>query len=162
MNSRRKTGGRAASLANLRPGQGRPAHGNTRAVKHNAYGRLDQGRFAAKRAEVTELLAADAPLRDAEGNLPRHDELSVSLLAETLVRLQGVRAYLDLHGLLTERGEERPAVAIEDRLIARAFGYAEALGLTPRSRAKLGLDVARSVGFDLAAEWAVEEEGSGG
>ena len=31
-----------------------------------------------------------------------------------------------------------------------------ALGMTPRSRVRLGLDVAR--GFDLAQHWATEEE----
>lgn len=148
---------RARQIANLVPGAKPAPPGNTRALKHGARARLDEGRLADKRAEVAEILADDAPLRDAEGKLPRADELAVSLLAETLVRLDGVRTYLDLHGLLTEKGEIRPAVAIEDRLIARAFGFAEALGMTPRSRAKLGLDVARSTGFDLAAHWAEDD-----
>lgn len=147
---------RSRQLANLRPGARTAPAGNARARTHGAFARLDQGRLASKRAEVAEVLAADAPLRDEQGNLPRHDELAVSLLAETLTRLDSVRSFLDLHGLLTEKGEVRPAVEVEDRLIARAFGYIEALGMTPRSRAKLGLDTARSL--SLADEMADARE----
>ena len=45
-------------------------------------------------------------------------------------------------------GIPRPAVEFERRLRAEARDHAAELGLTPRSRAALGLDLARSI--DLA------------
>ena len=41
------------------------------------------------------------------------------------------------------------------KLLKEARGYCETLGLTPASRAKLGVDVART--FDLAAAFAEGE-----
>jgi len=145
---------RAAQLANLRPGKA--PEGNRRALSHGGYGRLDEGRLASKRRELFEMLADDAPLRDEAGGLPRHDQLAVSLLAETLTRLESVRVYLDMHGQLDGKGRERPAVTIEDRLIGRAEDLAESLGMTPRSRAKLGVDTAR--GMSLADEIAAAQQ----
>lgn len=73
---------------------------------------------------------------------------------------ENVRAF----GALDQKtGNVRPVVELEGRLRREAADYLDALGMTPRSRAKLGLDVAR--GFDLAqalAELPDDEEVRGG
>jgi len=63
------------------------------------------------------------------------------------------------HGVFEAKtGAVRPAVELEGRLRREAADYLDALGCTPRSRARLGLDVAR--GFDLAQHWADQESAS--
>jgi hypothetical protein len=51
----------------------------------------------------------------------------------------------------------RPAVELEGRLRREVADYLDAMGMSPRSRARLGLDVGR--GFDLAQHWAQEDTG---
>ena len=89
-------------------------------------------------------MLADLPLRNADGSAPAPDAMVVRLLAETLIRLGDVTAWLRDHGWLDDKDQPRPALAVEDRLHRRALDYAESLGMTPRSRARLGLDVART------------------
>jgi hypothetical protein len=43
---------------------------------------------------------------------------------------------------------------LEGRLRREAGDFLEAMGMSPRSRAKLGLDLARTQTFDLAKHWA--------
>lgn len=152
---------RRRQLANLQPGRGAAGPGNKRRLAHGGYSTIAAARLDDKRRELYDALAADAPLRAEDGELPRHDALAVRLLAETLCRLDSVTAYLDLHGQLTEKGEERSAVAVADRLTGRAIELARELGMTPASRAKLGLDLVRS--RDLAQEMsALDADSEGG
>jgi hypothetical protein len=44
------------------------------------------------------------------------------------------------------------------RLRNQALDLAESLGCTPRSRARLGLDLRRQEAFNLAAHWQAEDE----
>lgn len=148
---------RERQLANLRPGTGAPS-GNARARTHGAYAQVAHQRLDAKAAELFEALAVDAPLRDEVGELPRHDGAQVALLADVLCRLDDVRANVRDFGVFEQRGmrrgQVRSAVELEGRLRREASDYLDALGMTPRSRAKLGLDLQR--GFDLAQHWAEE------
>jgi hypothetical protein len=146
---------RARQLANLRPGAAVAGPGNRRALRHGGYAAVAVERLEAKARQVYEALAADAPLRDPDGGLPAADAAAVTLLARCLVRLESVGEYLDRRGWEREDGDVRPALELEAKLRREAADHLDALGMTPRSRAKLGLDVAR--GFDLAAEWAAEE-----
>jgi hypothetical protein len=148
---------RAAQLANLRtvpptgPGHGRPAvHGGYAAV---ATDRLDE-----KVREVFEALAVDAPLRDRDGLLPAADTVAVRMLAEALCRLEDVSAHIRAYGALDQKtGAVRPVVELEGRLRREVADWLDSLGMTPRSRAKLGLDVVRAgAAFDLAQHWAEE------
>jgi hypothetical protein len=154
-----------------------PEKGNKRALTHGAYARVAPEREDAKRREVFDALAADAPVRDADGSLPAADSPAVSLLAQTLVRLDDLRAYIDEHGLVqhrrytsdnpqTKRQRNRAKrkrrnidplrlLEMEDKLVGRAERLLDSLGMTPRSRAKLGLDQARQ--FDLAREWEQQD-----
>lgn len=47
-------------------------------------------------------------------------------------------------------GNPRPVLDVEARLRREALDYAEALGMTPRSRARLGLDLVRTVDMATA------------
>ena len=136
---------RARQLANLRRG-GNPAPAeNVRALTHGGYARIARAELDAKTREVFEALAADAPLRGPDGELPAADALAVRLLAEALIRLDRVRAHVNDYGILDqESGEVRPVVELEQRLRREAMEGAEALGMTPRSRSRLGLDLART------------------
>ena len=66
-------------------------------------------------------------------------------------------AWCDLHGRVDERtGAVKGAADHElraERALVRAL---DALGMTPTSRARLGVDLARA--FDLAAEMATDAE----
>jgi phage terminase small subunit len=68
----------------------------------------------------------------------------VRLLAITLVRLESCAAYTSQHGQFFKSGRPRPSVEVEDKLISRASTLADKLGMTPTSRAKLGLDLAHT------------------
>lgn len=141
----RDPGKRRRQLDNLIPGARTAPPGNQRAVSHGGYAAIARAELEDKAREVFEALAADAPLRDGDGSLPAADALAVRLLAEVLIRLDRVRSHVGDFGLLDqESGEVRPVVELEAKLRREAFDYAEALGLTPRSRSRLGLDLART------------------
>ena len=107
----------------------------------------------AKVAEVFAALAEDAPVRGDDGELPAADAVAVRLLAECTCRLDDVAANVRDFGVFDQRtGDVRPVVELERRLRLEARDHAEALGMTPAARARLGLDLARTV--DLAQEWA--------
>lgn len=142
------TGGGGAkhpnSLANLRPGAGRAGSGNTRRTEHGGYAVVARERLEAREREVADALSADAPLRNADGSLPAADAVLVHLLAQALCRLEDVAAHLRDRGLLDADGEMRAAVEVEAKLRREAADHAEALGMSPRARAKIGLDMLRA------------------
>ncbi len=133
------------SKAALVPGAKAPPPGNVRAMKHGGRAVVAAERRAAPHeAAIFAVLAEDAPIRDADGGLPRADHVIVAKLANVLVRLHDVSAWLDLHGALDERGVPRPAAGYEAALRKEAAGYCGDLGMTPRARFALGLDLARA------------------
>jgi hypothetical protein len=150
---------RRRQLANLKRGENPAAAGNRHHVTHGGYAAVVAERLETKQREVFDALAADAPLRDHDGELPRHDTVAVTMLAKALCRLEDVETHLTQRGLLDDDGNQRPAVDLERRLRAEIGDWVDALGMTPRSRAKLGLDVARATGFDLAQHWAQDDDG---
>lgn len=135
---------RERQLANLRRAPAAPV-GNTRALRHGGYAQVARERLDSKVREVFEAVGEDLPLRNADGGMPRHDAVAVRLLAENLCRVESVSAHLRDYGLFDQdTGEPRPALDLERRLRQEALDLAESLGLTPRSRAKLGLDLVRA------------------
>jgi phage terminase small subunit len=135
---------RERQLANLRNAPAAPP-GNQRRLTHGGYAVVAAEQMEAKAREVFEALAADAPLRDAGGDLPAADTLAVRLLAEVLVRLDRVAADVRDHGWKDAKtGEPRPVLELEGRLRSEALTLARELGMTPASRAKLGLDLVRT------------------
>lgn len=142
----RDDGKRGRQLANLRRGAGAAGAdvGNTRAVTHGAYARIAEAELEAKTREVFDALSSDAPVRAPDGGLPAHDSVVVRMFAEVMVRRERVRTEELRHGLETRDGRIRGVVEYGLRLDAQALDYARELGMTPASRAKLGLDLART------------------
>lgn len=96
-------------------------------------------------AEIAEALAEDAPLRDDDGGLPRHDRAAVELTAVALLNARRLSAYLELHGDVDPGTREpRPAVEQLSRAASTAFKMLGQLGMTPAGRARLGLDLVRA------------------
>lgn len=145
---------RQRQLANLNRGGPAPEPGNQRARKHGAYATVVQARLDEKIREVFDAIAEDAPLRADDGGLPAADAVVVRLLAAALCRVADVEGYLaDFGWRDVDTGEPRTGILdLEARLRREARDHADALGMTPRSRAALGLDVAH--GLDLARQWA--------
>ena len=135
---------RARQLANLKP---RPVPAPYGARRHGGYSTVTAERLAPRTREIFDALALDAPLRDQGGELPAADAGIVQLLAQALCRLEDVTDYLEQTGWLDQKtGEPRTAVLeIERRLQSMTAGLMDKLGMTPASRARLGLDLARTI-----------------
>jgi len=148
---------RARQLANLRPQPAPPPpEGNVRALVHGGRARKATLVTAGSWTErIYAELEAEAPLRDADGGLPLHDRQAVELLASALARLQAVSAWLDTRPAVDEKGRPWPAEDTAHRLRLEIARGLDGLGLTPTSRAKLGLDLVRAATSASAAE--VEE-----
>lgn len=129
---------------------GRAGAGNRRAVRHGGYAEVVAERLDAKAAELFDALEADAPLRAPGGGLPPADTAAVSMLARAMCRLEDVEADIRAHGWRdAETGEARPLLERERELRREIGDWLDALGMTPRSRSRLGVDLARTV--DLAS-----------
>jgi phage terminase small subunit len=149
---------RARQLANLRSAPPAPA-GHRRALVHGAYASVARDRIDAKARAVFDAIAADAPVRE-NGGLPAADGVVVALLAEALCRLDDIGAYLSMHGWADEHGSPRPVLDAERSLRGQVLSLCVELGMTPRSRAALGLDLVRAgQALDLAKHW--QENGGG-
>jgi len=142
---------RSRQLANLRPGAGAGDGGHGRALKHGGTARratlVRAGTWA---AAIQAELEREAPLRDASGGLPLHDRQVVELLASALARLEAVTTWLDLRPALDPQGRPWPAEEIARSLRLEAARYLDALGMSPGSRAKLGLDLQRTTSLAVA------------
>lgn len=140
---------RAKQLANLNPKAGSAPKGNKHATTHGAFARVIESRLEDRVLVVIRALAEDAPLRAADGGLPVEDLAIVRLLAECLCRVEDVSGFLRDYGIRDPKTKDlRRAVDREADLRKEAAGYLDQLGMTPRARARLGLDLARTV--DLA------------
>jgi hypothetical protein len=64
------------------------------------------------------------------------------------IRHDPTQSYHRDHGWLDGKGEPRPSAHLERLLRAEIADHCDALGMSPRSRARLGLDLQR--GYDLA------------
>lgn len=149
---------RERQLANLKRGG---TVGPGRPISHGVYAQIAQSELEAKTLAIFDAIAADAPVRSGDGGLPAHDAIAVRLLAETLIRRDRVRDEEMRHGLEIasgpRKGELRGIVQYGLRLDGQAIELLDRLGMTPRARSKLGLDLARSAVQvrtleDLAAE----------
>lgn len=145
---------RRRQLANLNRGNNPAPVGNRRRVTHGGFAAVARERLEERERAIFEALSEDLPLREADGSAPAADAVVVSLFATVLCRLEDVADYHRRRGIETAKGHLRNSVEVEGRLRREALDFAESLGLTPRSRARLGLDLAR--GVDLAQQWATE------
>lgn len=123
-------------------GRGAPP-GNRNRVTHGAGAQVPATRLNATVQQVYAALADDAPVRGPDGGLPRHDREAVALLARALCRLEDVTAWLDKRGVVAHSGRLRSRVLDQEAKLRREVqSYLEDLGMTPRARAKLGVDFA--------------------
>jgi hypothetical protein len=136
---------RAKQLANLQRGGPSGAQpGNRRAWKHGVYAQITEAELDVRTRELFEAVGEMLPVRDADGGVPVSDVLVTRMLAETMIRRERVRVEELRHGLEAPDGSLRGIVEYGLRLDERALALAKELGLTPASRAKLGLDLART------------------
>jgi hypothetical protein len=149
---------RARQLANLRPGAGawKPGQASPAGATHGLRTRPpERGSAAWKRQilspaadEIVEALADGAPVRDAAGDVPIHDRIAIEAAALLLIQVRRASAWLGTNGDTDSRGNLRPEVDALGRATERLFKALDRLGMTPASRARLGLALARTA--DLA------------
>jgi hypothetical protein len=131
---------RSRQLANLRPAPA-PEAGNDRARRHGGYARVATERMERKVAEVFDALADDMPLKD-HGGLGA-DAALVRVAAECACRLEDVSGYLRDYGLVDSNTDalRTHVIELEGKLRRELADYLDALGMSPRSRVKLGVDL---------------------
>jgi hypothetical protein len=100
-------------------------------------------------AELAELVPASSP----------SDGPTVSLLATILCRLEIANAYVERNGLFDARGRPRPIVRLVSTWENSAGRLLDQLGMSPTSRARLGLDLTRARGEALRAHLEEHYEG---
>lgn len=133
------SGGRERSLANLRGPDGKPRAGfEVGNVERRTHGfrALVEIERSPRTAAIADEIEAVLPIA-APG-----DEFAVWLLAGMIERrIRGLAALADPERSIEETRILRRDLSTVENSIARML---DALGLTPRSRAALGLDVARA------------------
>lgn len=140
---------RARQLANLPNMRGEPpanawAPGASPALKHGLRSRAPSKIVLDPIVrEIEEALAADLPLKNADGSVPAADRFAVELAAIALLRVRRVAAYLELHGDTDAQDNLRREFEAEGKAIEHAARMLDRLGCSPRARAALGVDVAR-------------------
>jgi hypothetical protein len=131
--------------------------GNEVALRH---GMKSVVKVAPRAAEIAEQLRGIVP------GYREPDDVSIALLSSVLARLEGAYAWLDEHGILDGNGTPHPVLKIISTSENTAARLCAQLGLTPASRAAMGLDVAlarRAVTLtDLVVEAEDQRERGGG
>lgn len=148
---------RARQLANLRPAPPAPA-GHRRSLIHGGHSELLLRDVEREVRELMDALGEGVPVRDRDGGVPPADVPAIERAARSLKRYRHLAGWLDLHGRITEKGEVKPAAELELKAERELASALDALGCSPRSRARLGLDVARAGRFDLAQHWAEQDD----
>lgn len=149
---------KARQLANLKRGEsGTPKGEPSTRLTHGARSTLLFKDVDAEVVELMDALGESVPVRDADGGVPAADQAAVEYAARALKRYRHLSTWCDLHGRIEEKtGKVKPAADYELRAEKSLANALDALGMTPTSRARLGLDLARSA--DLAMEWAAESD----
>ncbi len=139
---------RKQQLANLdkAPRDGTP--GNKNNLKHGARAQVEPRRLEAKVRELYDELAVDVPLQAAGGGPLPYDRMMLRQLAEALCRLEDVSRWIDEHGFTDRKGRVRSVLKWEGSIRRQVVELLDRLGMSPASRARIGVDLARQV--DLA------------
>lgn len=134
------------SLANLR--QAPPADkGNGRAMQHGLGAKLPEN-LPPEAEELRQLLRENSPVRGSDGDAHPADEAYIFNAARFWAKVNRANDWLEEHGWFGEDGQLRPVVAELRKHEDQLAKYLDQLGMTPTSRARLGLDLARTA--DLA------------
>lgn len=143
---------RARQLANLQSGEHAdnltPGAGQERAAlantRHGAYSAALLANVEAEVAELRDALGEAAPVREPDGTVPSADLVTLEVAARALKRYRHLSTWLDLHGRIAEdTGEVKPAAKLELDAERRLTSALETLGMSPSSRAKLGVSLAK-------------------
>jgi hypothetical protein len=138
---------RANQLANLRAGGRSSTSWKPGAAPHLVHGARSRRPPAVVIDPIVEelrgALEADVPLRGPDGRAPAEDVYLIELAALGLLRVRRCAAFIDLHGDTDVHGNLRPEVDALGRAIEGAARLLDRLGLSPTSRAKLGLTLVR-------------------
>jgi Phage terminase, small subunit len=132
---------RARQEANLVPAPPAP-EGNARAEKHGGYRPIPRADLSADMQVFYAAFVSVVPARSSvdPDQVAPADEAAVEVCARAFQRWRRVGAWVEEHGEIDEEaGAERPAARFElacERALHRAL---DALGLTPKSRLRLGL-----------------------
>ena len=114
------------------------APGNVRGVTHGAFSTRLLAPVVEDTLGVVEAMCDGTPA--AGGSFAAARET----LATKAARLQMVTTWLDEHGWMDRRGSIRPATRLEVQLAQSVEASLDALGLTPTSAAKLGVDLGKA------------------
>jgi hypothetical protein len=144
---------RERQLANLdkRPAViPRPAQPN---LRHGGQAAVAGVRLTEREEAIREQLEAIVPLRASDGGLPPEDRDIVTLMAMASCRLEDVREYISLlpfvvHGKPaspTQVKRRMTAMEVERGLRREILGLARELGLSPRARVSLGVELQRGL-----------------
>ena len=125
----------AANLVPFEPGNGA-------ALTHGAYSPL---RLAPRAEEIASELRALVPASSAS------DEPTVRLLALALAQVEAATLYVAERGVVDAKGQPAPILRHLGTMMNTAARLCDRLGLTPTSRAQLGLDLSRAKGEALRA-----------
>lgn len=137
---------RKRQLANLKRGDsGTPKGEPSTRLTHGGRSVLLFRDVEAEIAELMEALGETVPVRDPDGSVPTADMVAVEFAARALKRYRHLASWIDAHGWLDEKtGKPKPVYEYEQQALRSATAAIEALGMTPTSRAKLGLDLQRT------------------
>jgi len=113
------------------------APGNTRAVTHGAFCERLVGPIAADVLGVVGEMCEGLPAEQSSFAAGR------AVLARKLARLKMVSGHLDEDGYFNKRGNPRPSVELELKLLQSVEKTLNDLGLTPTAAARLGVDLGR-------------------
>jgi hypothetical protein len=126
--------------------------GNVVARTHG--GRAAPWRYAERAADIADELRPCVP------NVSAADETTLGLLAMQLARLEAMDMWLETNGVFDSRSRVRPVVRLMLQTENSAAKLADSLGLNPRSRASLGLDIAST--REALAEYVRDRYGATG
>jgi hypothetical protein len=138
---------RERQLANLKRGANpvTPKGEPSTALNHGGRSKLLYRDVGAEVYELMDALGEAVPVRNADGSVPAADIAAIEYAARALKRYRHLSTWCDAHGRIEEKtGDVKSAAQYElqaERSLAAAL---DALGMTPTSRAKLGLDLQRT------------------
>jgi len=112
--------------------------GNLRGVRHGAFSARLLAPVVEDTLDVVESMCEGTPAAGPSFAAARET------LATKAARLRMVTTWLDEHGWMDRRGSIRPATRLEVQLAQSVEASLDALGLTPTSAAKLGVDLGKA------------------
>lgn len=141
---------RASQLKGIQPPPKPAEEGNLRAVKHAGYSEIVLAPLVEEmKKEILQLMAGEGL-----AHIKPVDQIAVGNLARCLARLAKFDAYLEEKGEVMEKDKINPVLKCYFTALESARRHCEALGLTPVSRARLGISLGQQWDFAKAMQEA--------